>query len=45
MIIAHTVKGKGIAFAENEPEWHHKSRVSADQIAAMYAAFLEATDA
>ena len=45
IIIAHTVKGKGVAFAENEPEWHHKSRVSADQIAAMYTAFLEAEDA
>ena len=45
IIIAHTVKGKGVAFAENEPEWHHKSRVSADQITAMYAAFLEETDA
>ena len=41
MIIAHTVKGKGVAFAENDPEWHHKSRVPADQIAAMYAALAE----
>ncbi len=24
-IICHTVKGKGIAFAENNLEWHHKS--------------------
>ncbi|WNK00323.1 transketolase [Thalassospiraceae bacterium LMO-JJ14] len=38
MVIAHTVKGKGVAFAENEPTWHHKSRVPADQIEAMYAA-------
>ncbi|MBB55359.1 MAG: transketolase [Magnetovibrio sp.] len=45
MIIAHTVKGKGVPFAENEPEWHHKSRVQSDQIEAMYAAFLEAADA
>ena len=45
IIIAHTVKGKGVAFAENEPEWHHKSRLSGDQIAAMYAAFMEAADA
>ena len=22
-IIAHTIKGKGISFAENRPEWHH----------------------
>jgi len=37
-IIAHTVKGKGIPFAEGDPTWHHKSRVPADQIAAMYEA-------
>ena len=23
-LIAHTVKGKGLPFAENKPEWHHK---------------------
>jgi transketolase len=22
-VIAHTVKGKGVSFAENEPAWHH----------------------
>ena len=37
-IICHTVKGKGMAFAEHEPSWHHKSRFSKAQIAAMYAA-------
>ncbi len=41
MVIAHTVKGKGVAFAENEPTWHHKSRVPADQIQAMYDALAE----
>jgi transketolase len=25
VIIAHTIKGKGIKFMENNPEWHHKS--------------------
>jgi len=24
-IIAHTIKGKGISFMENKPEWHHKA--------------------
>ena len=24
MLIAHTVKGKGLPFAENKAEWHHK---------------------
>lgn len=23
-LIAHTIKGKGLPFAENRPEWHHK---------------------
>ena len=22
-VICHTVKGKGIGFAENDPKWHH----------------------
>ncbi len=37
-VICHTVKGKGIPFAENEAAWHHKSRLPAEQIAEMYAA-------
>lgn len=24
LIIAHTIKGKGISFIENKPEWHHR---------------------
>lgn len=33
-IIAHTIKGKGISFMENNPEWHHKilSKDLLDQI-------------
>ncbi|MEQ8319684.1 MAG: transketolase [Rhodospirillales bacterium] len=37
-IVCHTVKGKGIPFAEGEATWHHKSRFPAEQIAAMYDA-------
>ena len=37
MIIAHTVKGKGISFAENNAEWHHKSGLKPEEIAKMYA--------
>ena len=29
VIIAHTVKGKGISFMENNPSWHH--RVPSDE--------------
>lgn len=37
-IIAHTVKGKGIPFAENEPSWHHKSNITPEQFAALHGA-------
>ena len=37
-VICHTVKGKGLAFAENDPTWHHKSKISSESIAEMYAA-------
>ena len=31
-IICHTIKGKGFDFAENRPEWHHKSNLSEEEI-------------
>ncbi len=37
-IICHTVKGKGIPFAENDPSWHHKAKLSADTVSKMYGA-------
>lgn len=37
-IICHTVKGKGIGFAENNMEWHHKNRITDAEIEALYAA-------
>ena len=37
-IICHTVKGKGIPFAENEPKWHHHSRFTPQILQEMYAA-------
>jgi transketolase len=36
-LIAHTIKGKGLPFAENKPEWHHKVP-TAEQLKAAYAA-------
>ncbi len=36
-IVCHTVKGKGIGFAENDAEWHHKSKIDGDLVAQMYA--------
>lgn len=35
-IICHTVKGKGIPFAEHDPTWHHKAKVASETIAKMY---------
>ena len=37
-IICHTVKGKGLAFAEHQPSWHHKSTLRKEAIAEMYDA-------
>ena len=34
--ICHTIKGKGFPFAENDPTWHHKSKLSDDEIQQMY---------
>jgi transketolase len=35
-VICHTVKGKGLSFAEGNAMWHHKNSFKADEIAAMY---------
>jgi transketolase len=37
-IVCHTIKGKGIAFTEDDADWHHKSSLKAEVIADMYAA-------
>jgi transketolase len=37
-IICHTVKGKGIPFAENDANWHHKSKIPPDLVSRMYGA-------
>jgi len=35
-IICHTIKGKGFDFAEAKIEWHHKSKISDEELNAMY---------
>lgn len=35
-IICHTVKGKGIRLIENNPHWHHKSKISDEEIKLLY---------
>ena len=41
VVICHTTKGKGIDFAENNPEWHHKSRLSSVEIDSMLSSLSE----
>lgn len=41
-VICHTVKGKGISFAENDANWHHKSKISQDVVAKLTAALEQA---
>ncbi len=36
VIICHTVKGKGIPFIENNPAWHHKSRISDEEMRRLF---------
>ena len=40
VVICHTVKGKGIPLAENNPLWHHKSKITDQEINQLYT-FLE----
>ena len=39
-IICHTIKGKGFHFAEQKIEWHHKSKISDEDIKEMYQCLL-----
>lgn len=41
-VVCHTVKGRGIPFAENDPMWHHKNKFAPGQIEAMYDALKDA---
>ena len=41
LVVAHTVKGRGAHFAENNLEWHHKSRISDDEIQSLMACLKE----
>jgi len=36
VIIAHTVKGKGISFVEENLKWHHKNKITDEEISAIY---------
>jgi transketolase len=34
-VICHTVKGKGVSFVENNPSWHHKNKLTQNEIDAL----------
>lgn len=36
IVICHTVKGKGIPFVENNMDWHHKTKLTDEEISALY---------
>lgn len=36
VVICHTVKGKGIPFVENNMDWHHKTKLTDEEIGALY---------
>jgi transketolase len=38
MVICHTIKGRGLPFAEGDPKWHHKSKLKPEELAAIRAA-------
>lgn len=40
VVICHTVKGKGIPFAEGKAEWHHKSGLKPHEMLALYECLL-----
>jgi transketolase len=35
LLICHTIKGKGVSFVENNLNWHHKSRISEQDVQAL----------
>ena len=37
-VVCHTVKGKGVAFAENNMAWHHQNKVTAQDAERLLAA-------
>jgi transketolase len=45
LLIAHTIKGRGIAIAEGQASWHHKASVDAKLVAQMREALAEVTHA
>ena len=45
LIVAHTVKGKGVSFMENDPAWHGKAPKPAEAVTAIHEIAGDAPDA
>lgn len=41
VVICHTVKGKGIPVAENNPAWHHRTALSESDLTAIHGALAD----
>ncbi len=37
VIICHTIKGKGVSFVENNLSWHHKNKVTEEEVKSLLA--------
>ncbi len=37
IVVCHTIKGKGISFTENNLNWHHKTKISDEEMQALMA--------
>lgn len=37
VVICHTVKGKGVPYVENNLSWHHKNKLSPEELTALYS--------
>lgn len=37
IVVCHTVKGKGIPFVENNMDWHHKTKLTDEEVVRLYA--------
>lgn len=44
LVICHTVKGKGLPGAENDPAWHHKNTIDDDVMVTLETALADSAD-
>jgi transketolase len=45
VVICHTIKGRGVPEAENNPDWHHKNTLTEAELASIRAALGASADA